>query len=161
MIKYEDTIYNGVVKNRILYDGTGLLTDGEIGPVNSTEYNGKGWVGWNRTFSEQDGVDITFEFNWLQKFNDVSIVININNEHGNVLFNNSRILFSPTAYGFSGSSALQYFPKQLQLQTLIGNVNVKLPLCGNIAKFVRIQLYPGRGWILLSEIKFNSGICCM
>ena len=134
-----------------MYDGTGLLTDGEIGPVDSKKDGGKGWVGWNLA----DSVNITFKFYALRKFNDVTITVNIDNARQYLLFGKSQILFGVREEDLSRGSALKYCPKQVNGTQKI--INYTLLLCDNVGKFVRIQLHPARKWLLISEIKFNSG----
>lgn len=127
------------------------MTDGEIGPDDSKKDMGKGWVGWFNL----DYVNITFEFYALKKFSDVTITINIDYTRKNLLFEKSKILFGVREDDLSQSSALQYCPKQVNATKK--TINFTLPLCGNVGKFVRMQLYLGGNWLLISEIKFNSG----
>ena len=134
-----------------MYDGTGLLTDGEIGLADSKKEFGNGWVGWNR----KDSVNITFKFYALRKFNDVTITVNIDNARQYLLFGKSQILFGVREEDLSRGSALKYCPKQVNGTQKI--INYTLLLCDNVGKFVRIQLHPARKWLLISEIKFNSG----
>ena len=134
-----------------MYDGTGLLTDGEIGLADSKKEFGKGWVGWN----QKDSVNITFKFYALRKFNDVTITVNIDNARQYLLFGKSQILFGVREEDLSRGSALKYCPKQVNGTQKI--INYTLLLCDNVGKFVRIQLHPARKWLLISEIKFNSG----
>ncbi len=154
-VRYADTSYNGVITNNFYKDGTGVLTDGKFGPLDAKSLKGEGWVGWNNTNSQH--IDITFEFSDVRKFRTVTLTVNIDKKRSNAVFNRSRIFFASTKDGFSDISFLQYCPRGFQAQDNPYNANVTLSLCENTARFIKLQLYFGGIWMLITEISFNSG----
>ncbi len=152
-VNYKDTTYNGEIFYK---DGTGILTDGKFGPVNAKLSKGEGWVGWNNTKSQH--IDIIFEFSMVRKFKDVTLTVNIDKKRYNAVFNRSHIFFASTKDGFSNTSFLQYCPRGFQAQDYRYNTDVTLSLCENTARFIKLRLYFGGKWLLITEISFNSGI---
>ena len=155
-VNYKDTTYNGVIFNDFYKDGTGILTDGKFGPVVAKSLRGKGWVGWKSTNSQH--IDIIFEFSGVRKFNNVTLTVNVDKKHSNAVFNRSQIFFALTKDGFSHTSFLQYCPRGFQAQDNPYNADVTLSLCENTARFIKLRLYFGGIWLLITEISFNSGI---
>ena len=155
-VVYKDTSYNGVITNDFYKDGTGILTDGKFGPVDAKSLKGEGWVGWSSTKSQH--IDIIFEFSGVRKFKDVTLTVNIDKKRGNAVFNRSQIFFALTKDGFSDTSFLQYCPRGFQAQDNPYNANVTWSLCENTARFIKLRLYFGGRWLLITEISFNSGI---
>ena len=163
-VHYKDTSYDGVITKGFYKDGTGILTDGKFGPGNAKELKGEGWVGWSTDLTQSQYIDITFEFFGVRKFTNVILTVNVEKKHGYAVFYESRIFFASTKDGFSDTSFLQYtyspgdFPAQHYDRY---NANVTLSLCKNAAKFVKMRLYFGGKWLLITEISFNSGIFVM
>ena len=90
-VHYKDTSYNGVITNDFYKDGTGIFTDGKCGRVTFTKkYKGEGWVGWSSLLTQSQYIDITFEFSGVQKFKDVTLLVNVNKKRGNAVFNKSQ-----------------------------------------------------------------------
>jgi hypothetical protein len=158
-VHYNDTSYNGVIINDFYKDGTGILTDGRFGRADVKEYKGEGWVGWRSTLTQSQYIDITFEFSDMRKFKDVTLTVNVNKKHDNAVFNRSQIFFSSTENSFSHTS-LQYCPRDFGARNYSYNAHVILSLCENTARFMKLRLYFGREWLLISEISFNAGILC-
>ncbi|CAB4038399.1 Hypothetical predicted protein, partial [Paramuricea clavata] len=155
-VHYKDISYNGVITNGFYKDGTGILTDGKFGPANSKEFKGKGWVGWFSFLTQSQYIDILFEFSGMRKFTNVILTMNVDKKRDNAVFNRSQIFFSSTKTSFSDTSFLQYCPRDLQAKDNPYNANVTLSLCGNTARFMKLRLYFGGQWLLISEISFNS-----
>ena len=155
-VHYKDTTYNGVITNDFYKDGTGILTDGKFGPVDAKSLKGEGWVGWNNTNSQH--IDIIFEFSGVLKFNNVTLTMNVDKKRSNAVFNRSQIFFASTEDGFSNTSFLLYCPRNFQAQKNPYNADVTLSLCENTARFIKLRLYFGGKWLLITEISFNSGI---
>ncbi len=139
-------------------DGTRILTDGKFGPVDTTSLKGEGWVGWSSMLPRSQYIDITFEFADVRKFKDVTVTVNVEKKRSNAVFNRSRIFFASTKDSFSDTSFLQYCPRGFQAQDNPYNANITLSLCENIARFIKLRLYFGGIWMLVTEISFNSGI---
>ena len=158
-VHYKDTSYDGVITNGFYKNGTGILTDGTFGPANSKEFKGKGWVGWNATFTQSQYINIIFEFSGVRKFTNVTLTVNVDKKRNFAVLNRSQIFFSSTKNGFSDTSFLQYCPSDFQAKDDSYNANVTLSLCENTARFMKLRLYFGGEWLLISEISFNqSGI---
>ena len=155
-VNYKDTSYNGVITNDFYKDGTGILTDGKFGPVDAKSLKGKGWVGWNNTKSQH--IDIIFEFSVVRKFKDATLTMNVDKGRKNAVFNRSQIFFASTKDSFSGTSFLQYNCPKNFVQDNPYNADVTLSLCENTARFIKLRLYLGGIWLLITEISFNSGI---
>ena len=155
-VNYKDTTYNGIMFNGFYKNGTGILTDGKFGPVHAKSLKGEGWVGWNSTNSQH--IDIIFEFSGVRKFKNVTLTVNIDKKHKNAVFSRSQIFFASTKDSFSDTSFLQYCPRNFQAQDNPYNADVTLSLCENTARFIKLRLYFGRIWLLITEISFNSGI---
>ena len=160
-VHYKDTSYNGVITNGFYKGGTGILTDGKFGPVDARVFQGEGWVGWCYTLTQSQYIDITFEFSGVRKFKDVTLTVNINKKRNFAVVNKSQIFFSSSKTGFSDTSFLQYCPRYFQARNDSYNAHVILSLCENTARFVKLRLYFGGEWLLISEISFNSGIFIM
>jgi hypothetical protein len=159
-VHYNDTSYNGVIMNGLYKGGTGILIDGRFGPVDAKVFKGKGWVGWCSTLTQSQYIDIAFAFSGVRKFTDVTLNVNVDKKSNNAVFNRSQIFFSSTENSFSHTSFLQYCPRNFQARNYSYNAHVILSLCENTARFVKLRLYFGGEWLLITEISFNSGIFC-
>ena len=159
-VSFKDTSYNGVITNGVYKGGTGILTDGTFGRDDPKEkgHEGEGWVGWFQEFTTSPYIDITFEFSGVRKFKDVTIAVNVHKNRSYAVFNKSEIFLASTSDGFSDTSFFQFCPKNIPDRDVPYCDNVTLPLCENIAKYIKLRLYIGGRWLLLTEISFNSGI---
>ena len=157
-VHYKDTTYSGVISNDFYRkDGTGILTDRKYGPINAKELSGKGWVGWSSQLTQSQYITVTFEFSGVRTFKDVIITVNIDKKYGHAVFSKSRTFFASTKDGFSDTSYLQFCPTRFLDTDDQYNANVTLALCDNAAQFIKMQLYFGGKWLLITEIHFNSG----
>ena len=160
-VTFNDTSYNGVIANGVYKGGTGILTDGKFGPDDAKQEKqdkGKGWVGWSRNLTKSPYIDITFEFSGVRKFKDVTLTVNVDKTRSYAVFNKSEIIFASKEDDFSDMSFLQYCPGKSVDSKDPYSRNITLSLCENTARFIRLRLYFGGKWLLLTEISFNSGI---
>ena len=157
-VTFDDTSYNGVIENDICKDGTGILTDGKFGPDDAKQDKGKGWVGWSSILTTSSYVDITFEFSGVRKFKDVTLTVNVDKSRSYAVFDRSEIFFASKESGFSDTSFLQYCPQKSENSNTPYSRNITLLLCENMAMFIKLRLYFGGIWLLITEISFNSGI---
>ena len=155
-LTFNDTSYNGVIANGVYKNGTGILTDGMFGPDDVQQ--DKGWVGWSSSLTESPYIDITFEFSGVRKFKEVTLTVNVNKKHSHAVFIGSQIFFPSTNDDFSDTSFLQYYPRNFADSDAPYSKNITLPLCENTARFIKLRLYFGGRWLLITEISFNSGI---
>ena len=158
-VSFNDTSYDGVITNGVYKGGTGILTDGKFGRDNAKEkgHEVEGWVGWSQDLTTSPYIDITFEFSGVRKFKDVTLAVDVDKKRSYAVFNKSEIFFASTNDGFSNTSILQFCPKKIPDRDAPYCENVTLPLCENIAKFIKLRLYFGGRLLLLTEINFNSG----
>ena len=154
-LTFSDTSYNGVIADDIYKYGTGILTDGKFGPDDVEQ--DKGWVGWSSSLTESPYVNITFEFPGVRKFKDVTLTVNVDKKRSHAVFSRSEIFFAFIEDQFS-DTVLQYCPKTLSDDDIQFKRIVSLPLCENTARFIKLRLYFGGEWLLITEISFNSGI---
>ena len=156
-VSFKDASYNGEITNEVYKDGTGILTDGKLGPDEAKQDKGEGWVGWSRDSTTSQYIDITFEFSGVRKFKDVTLSVDVDTKRSYAVFNKSEIFFASSNDGFSDTSFLQFCPRKIPDRDAPYCENVTLPLCENIATFIKLRLYLGGRWLLLTEISFNSG----
>ena len=157
-VTFQDTSYNGVIENDIYKNGTGILTDGKIGPDDVKQDEGKGWVGWCSNLTNSSYIDITFKFSGVRKFKDVTFTVNVDKKRSYAVFKKSEIFFASKEDDFSDTSFLQYCPGKSVDSNNPYSKNITLSLCENTARFKKLRLYFGGKWLLLTEISFNSGI---
>ena len=159
-VTFNDTSYNGVIANGVYKDGTGILTDGKFGPDYAKQDKGKGWVGWSSNLTTSPYIDITFEFSGIRELKDVTLTVNVDKTRSYAVFDKSEIFFASKQDDFSDTSFLQYCPRNFtDSNDFWGyNRNITLSLCENAARFIKLRLYFGGKWLLLTEISFNSGI---
>ena len=154
-----DTSYDGVIVNGVYKDGTGILTDGKFGRDDPKErgYEGEGWVGWSQDLTTSPYIDIKFEFSGVRKFKDVTLTVNVDKKRGNAAFDRSEIFFADNLTDTSFVQFLQYSRTFAESDTPHSR-NVTLSMCENTARFIKLRLYIGGRWLLITEISFNSGI---
>ena len=157
-VTYNDTSCNGVITNGVYKDGTGILTDGKFGPDDAKQDEGKGWVGWPSNFTNSSYIDITFEFSGVKKFKDVTLTVNVDKKRSYAVFKRSEIFFASTNNDFSCASFLQFCPRNVADSDAPYSRNITLSLCENTARFINLRLYFGGRWLLITKIRFNSGI---
>ena len=157
-VHYNDTSYTGILIKHVCEDGTGILTDVKFRPVNAKELNSNGWIGWSSNSTKSQYIDITFEFSGVRKFKDVSLILNVDRQRKQAVFNRSQIYFSTLEDRFSNTSCLQRYPRNFSYNDNPYNATVNLSLCENTGKFIKLRLYFGGKRLLITEISFNSGI---
>ena len=152
-----DTSYNGVITDGVYKDGTGILTDGKFGPDDAKQDKAKGWMGWSSSLTNSSYIDITFEFSGVRKFKDVTLTVNVDKKRSYTVFKRSEIFFASIEDQFL-DTVLQYCPKEFSDDDIRYKRIVSLSLCENTARFIKLRLYFGGKWLLITEISFNSGI---
>ena len=157
-VTFQDTSYNGVIENSICKHGTGILTDGKFGPDDTRQDKGKGWVGWSSNLTTSPYIDIIFEFSGVGKFKDVTLTVNVDKKRSYAVFDRSEIFFASKEDNFSDTSFLQCCPRNFADSSTSYSTDITLSLCENTARFIKLRLYFGGKWLLITEISFNSGI---
>ena len=139
VITFKGTSNDGKITSDSTKDRTGKLTDGEFGPDE--------WVGW----SMSPCIDIKFEFSGVRKFKDVTLTVNVDKKRSYAVFKRSQIFFALTKDNFT--STVQYCLRNFtDNATQSYSTNITLSLCGNSAEFIKLRLYFGGRWLLISEI---------
>ena len=155
-----DFTYDGDSVNGHLSAGLGQLTDGEEGQTNfrldSRDIGHKGyeWVGWKNDSIEQPPVQLIFAFDQVRNFTSLRIYCN------NLFTKDVRVFRRATVHFSIGGQYYQEKPVVYDymrdtLMEFARPVIIHLP--NRIAKFVRILLYFDARWIMVSEVKFESG----
>ena len=157
-VTFNDTSYNGVIENSICKHGTGILTDDEFGPEDARQDKGKGWVGWSSNLTTSPYIDITFEFFGVRKFENVTLTVNVDKKRSYAVFDRSEIFFASKEDNFSDISFFQCCPRNFADSNISYSTDTALSLCENTARFIKLRLYFGGKWLLITEISFNSGI---
>ena len=159
-VTFQDASYNGVIANGVYKDGTGILTDGKFGPDNPKQDKGKGWVGWSSNLTTSPYVNISFEFSSVRKFKDVTLTVNIDKKRSYAVFDRSEIFFALSKDNLINTSFFEHCPIRnfSDSNAPAYSANITLSLCENTARFIKLRLYFGGRWLLITEISFNSGI---
>jgi discoidin domain receptor family member 2 len=173
-----DFTYDGEVRSdNYLVGGLGQLTDGVEGHTNfRQDLDGVGrkgyeWVGWKNDSTDrplmptaspgsqppqQPIVEIVFEFERVRNFTAVRF-------HCNNMFSKEVRVFRRAVMYFSVGGAIyqpQPFVYDFMRDTLIDFArNVIIAIPNRIARFIRVELYFDARWIMVSEVRFESGIC--
>ncbi|XP_055387519.1 discoidin domain-containing receptor tyrosine kinase B-like isoform X2 [Condylostylus longicornis] len=159
-IDLSDKTYDGQEENDRLVNGLGQLVDGQKGRDNfRTDIHGFGkgyeWVGWTNDTPMLSGkpVEITFEFDAVRNFS--AIILHTNNMFSREVqvFRHAKIFFSIGGIHFVGEP-VQYSYMTDMVSDQARDITIKLH--NRIGRFLKIQLYFGSRWILLSEISFIS-----
>ena len=158
-----DFTYDGHNDNGQLAGGLGQLVDMEEGISNfRLDRQGLGkkayeWVGWkNDTMSPESSkpVEIIFRFDGVRNFSNAYF-------HSNNLFSKDVRVFRQARLWFSiGGRFYQEEPVVFNYMkdTLIEYArNVVVPIPHRVGKFVKVHLFFEARWIMLSEVRFDSG----
>jgi len=170
-VDLRDFTYDGRVTEHYVSGGLGQLTDGVEGHSNfrldPDGWGRKGyeWVGWQRNESAStsttdldstESVTIVFEFERARRFTGIRL-------HCNNMFNSDVRVFrrAVVRVGLSDAADLDtaepvvFDHRRDNLIDFARNVVVVLP--DRVGRFVSIQLFFDATWLLLSEVRFESG----
>ena len=160
-VTFNDISYDRVTNSDVLKGGTGILTDGKFGPDDAKQDKGKGWMGWSSSSMNSSHINITFEFSSVRKFKDVTLIVNVDRERDFTVFKELQIFLASSKERLPYSSNFKYCPKEFSDDDLRYKRMISLPLCENTARFIKLSLYVGESWLLITEITFNSGILAL
>ena len=152
---FTDAIYDGILNNRILSFGLGMLTDGRLALSDYVDTNGFGWIGWRKNYTPEPY--IIFEFLETRIFHSVTFHCNVRDRTRIKLF--SKVTVSFNVDGISYDASLSYEPENVSSGHVWMNHNVTVDLCQHIGKFVKLNFTYRGDWILISEVTFSSGGC--
>ena len=161
-----DFTYDGRITDHYLSGGLGQLTDGVEGHHNfrldpdGWGHKGYEWVGWRNDSTERPAsdtrfVEILFEFERVRNFTAVRF-------HANNMFSKDVRVFRRAVLWFSISGVV--YREQTSVvfdymrDTLIEFArNVIITVPNLVARFVKAQLYFDARWLMISEVRFESG----
>ena len=155
-----DFTYDGQSQDDYLKGGLGQLTDGAEGHYifrldpDDTGRKGYDWVGWKNETVDRPPIEIIFEFDKVRNFSAVRF-------HCNNMFSKEVRAFRKVLLFFSTNGAI-YQPQpviyEYMRDTLIEFArNVIVPIPGRVGRFVKVILYFDSKWMMISEVRFESG----
>ena len=152
-----DDTYDGkyIPETNMLFDGLGQLSDGITGFEDMSLVDGQQlWVGWSNESSTH--VAIIFQFDHVRQMNRVTI-------HTNNVFSKQISIFKTAIVTFSlNNDRTSYSNAIISEQDRDEIFEIARPILielnNHIAKYVRLDLYFGSKWLLISEITFDSQI---
>ncbi|XP_066148474.1 discoidin domain-containing receptor 2-like isoform X3 [Euwallacea fornicatus] len=157
-IDLEDISYDGTLEGRDMRGGLGQLVDGLYGDDDyqnqlSGEQSGSRWVGWSSEGRSAEPLEMTVEFDGIREFNAVHLHSNNMYTRGVQVFSKAEIWF-----GLDGS---RYHIDPIKATIAPDHEresarNVTILLKGRQARFIKLRLFFGDKWILLSEMSFES-----
>lgn len=155
-----DFTYDGTTNEANQTNGLGQLTDGVEGHSNFRldldNYGKKGyeWVGWKNETVDRPPIEIVFEFDKVRNFSAARF-------HCNNMFSKEVRVFQKALLHFSVSGiAYQENPVVYKYtrDTLIEFArNVIIPIRQKIGRFVKVELFFDAKWMMISEVRFESG----
>ena len=114
-------------------------------------FSDRGWVGWKN--EKKEFVEIIFEFETIQEFHSIELYCNNQFTREISVFKELRAFFSIGGDIYS-SDAVSYTPMTDEIFEEPRNITAKLHR--RVGRFVKIHLYFGSKWLLVSEVSFDS-----
>ena len=155
-----DFTYDGMQRDGYLYGGLGQLTDWEEGITNfrldqnSLGKKGYEWIGWKNDSNSSHPLEIIFRFDAVRNF--TSMKIHVNNLFSKEVSVFRRLLISFSIGGvYYNDDVLVYDYLKDSLVDIARYVVIPIPY--RIARFVKLVFFFESRWIMLSEIRFESG----
>lgn len=166
-----DRPYDGS-RGGTLHGGLGILTDGDVGSVvsrptqggNALQISGHGWVGWP---TSNNPVVLTFEFDVLRNFSTMRVTGYDDDQLSLSLFNRSVWQCSHSSTSYPPGQSHVFLPPQPASEAgsasaaASGAVSMELNFGSArpcVGRFVKVEFYRTRGWLLLSEVSFKSTV---
>ena len=155
-----DFTYDGKVTETYLSGGLGQLMDGIDGPPNfRLDPDGLGkkgyeWIGWKNDTVDRPPVTIVFEFDRLRNFTSARF-------HSNNMFSKEVRVFRK-ALLFFGVGSIHYQERpviyEFMRDTLMESARyIIIPIPYRVGRFIRIELFFDAKWLMISEVRFESG----
>lgn len=156
-----DFTYDGKIKDDMLSEGMGQLTDGEEGQTHfrvdpqGIGFKGYEWIGWRNESVGTMPVEITFKFDAVRNFTALRMHCNNMFTKDVRVFRMAKIYFSiggkyflsePVEFVYMRDTLIEY------ARTVI------IPLQNRIGRYVKIELFFDAKWLMISEIQFESGM---
>ncbi|GJQ79555.1 hypothetical protein Trydic_g16401 [Trypoxylus dichotomus] len=156
--EFYDVAYDGHWDGERLFYGLGQLTDGITAPddFKVPYYNQavESWIGWKNE-TREGPIEIIFEFDKIREFS--SVVIHCNNQFAKEVsvFSRAKVLFSVGGKRYKGEPITYDY---MEDRVFDDARNVSIKLHHRVGRFVKLQLYFGGKWMLISEVTFNSAV---
>ncbi|CAG0921467.1 unnamed protein product, partial [Notodromas monacha] len=116
---------------------------------------GSPWVGWRNVTGSSGPVEITFEFDDVRNFSEVSLQMSNKFSDGVKVFSHARVFFGVGGrYYNTNPLTVFYAPDDILEHPRF----VKIKLRNRIGKFVKLQLFYAADWMMISEVTFVSEI---
>jgi len=118
------------------------------------------WVGWRNDSTERPGsetgyVEIVFEFERVRNFTALRFHANNMFSKDVRVFRRAVLWFSVTGRIYRDQSAVVFDYMRDTLIEFARNVIITVP--NHVARFVKAQLYFDARWLMISEVRFESG----
>ena len=176
-VDLRDFTYDGRVTDRYLSNGLGQLTDGVEGHSNfrldPDGWGRKGyeWVGWRNNSSrltaatdddlDSDSVVLLFEFERIRRFTGIRLHCNNMFTRDVRVFRRAVVRVGPAASDVVATSTptvdtVDYQHRRDSLIDFARNIVIILP--NLVGRFVSVQLFFDVTWMLISEVRFESGV---
>ncbi|XP_048488344.1 epithelial discoidin domain-containing receptor 1 isoform X2 [Plutella xylostella] len=156
--RFEDLSYDGLMRDNMMQDGLGQITDSLTGPndfelLDTSDTRGTRWVGWNKTMLQKDEVELTFNFTGPRLFQHIDL-------HTNNMFTKDVQLFKEAEVYFSlegerwQEDCVSYEPKQDRVSEHARTIRIGLD--NRTATHLLVKLQFQHQWILISEVTFKT-----
>jgi len=163
-----DFTYDGKVTETYLSGGLGQLVDGVEGKNNfrfepdSSGRKGYDWIGWkNDTINiRRSPIQIVFEFDRVWNFSSVWFYTNNWFKKDIRAFRQAVLYFSVGSRG-SGYQSRPVVYKHMRDTVMEYARTVVIPIPDRVARTLRVDLYFDAKWLMISEVRFESGMCCL
>jgi discoidin domain receptor family protein 2 len=155
-----DFTYDGVVRDGYLSGGLGQLLDWEEGQLNfRLDLHGVGkkgyeWVGWKNDTMNGKPVEIRFEFDGVYNFSDIRIHTSNLFTKDIMVFSKALVYFSIGGKYYSGQPVLFEYMRD-ELMEFPRDVHIPIP--HRLGRYVKLELFFAKRWIMISEIRFENG----
>ncbi len=156
-----DFTYDGTIENGYLFGGLGQLSDWEEGITNfrldrhNLGKKGYEWVGWKNDTVDRKPVEIIFTFDRPRNFTSLQIHCNNMFSKDIRIFRMAKMYFSNGGTYYSGEPVVMEYLKDSVIEFAR---TVVIPIPHRIGRFVKLELFFESRWIMISEVKFESGM---
>ena len=156
-----DFTYDGKVTDDHLTNGLGQLTDGAEGHSNfrldPDGWGKKGyeWVGWkNDTGPDRPPIEIVFEFDRVRNFTAVRFHCNNMFSKEVRVFRKALLYFGVNGRVYQDRPVVYEYMRDTLIE-FARNVIVNVP--HRVGRFIKVELYFDSRWMMISEVRFESG----
>ena len=148
------------ITDTYLTGGLGQLTDGAEGHSNfrldPDQYGKKGyeWVGWKNETADQPPIRIIFEFDKVRNFTTIRFHCNNMFSKEVRVFRKALLYFSLNGITYADRPIVYEYMRDTLIE-FARNVIINIP--HRIGKYIKVELYFDARWMMVSEVRFDSG----